>query len=297
MRRLIVLALTTTLLAFAFAAAASASGGGQWWHHTLPNDKVTCNQSDSTPNTADAGPFDSKDACLAWDPGGGGGDSPTWAISLSVSPNPDSPGGDLTFSGVLTKDGGSAGTSGQAVEIVEYNDAACTSLMGDVIGGTTGAGGSYSILLTTVTTVPGDYFVDAESNGARSSCVDVTISGAGEGGGTLTPLPPPPSGMFLCYSTFETDGGQFFADQGVALAVLANPSGVGWVKAWTPYAVLGATDPATSPQISGYHLVCNLPAGMSPTGQWLYADNGASAPEIAPFGWSVSGSAAYQIAK
>lgn len=62
------LSIFSLVCAMVFVASATASSGhGQWYHHTLPNEHTVCNQSDTTPNPGDAGPFESKAACEATD--------------------------------------------------------------------------------------------------------------------------------------------------------------------------------------------------------------------------------------
>lgn len=122
--------------------------------------------------------------------------------------------------------------------------------------------------------------------------LSIQVNGVGlDNCGQSAVLPPPPNHMFLCYSKFQTDGGQVFTND-EALAILADPSIVGWASAWAPDAVLGTTD--AGPNISGYHLACN-PTGVTPTGNYLYANNDGSA-EIVPFDALVAGSAGYPIA-
>lgn len=75
-RKMLLAIVATAILALVSIAAAFASGGGQWWHHTLSNNHVTCNQSNTKPNTPDAGPFGTKAECLAYNNDGGGNDNP-----------------------------------------------------------------------------------------------------------------------------------------------------------------------------------------------------------------------------
>jgi hypothetical protein len=87
------------------------------------------------------------------------------------------------------------------------------------------------------------------------------ISGAGGLDPTATPQV---DHTYLCYSKFEQDGGMVAtADQAPALIALGM---------WQPSAIKGnLPDGPNVENVGGYHLSCNPPATMLPTG--FYADN------------------------
>ncbi len=250
-RRLILALALLAVAAFTIAGGAAASGHGQWWHHTLPNDKTVCNQSNTEPNQADAGPFESKADCKASDGGGGGGED-NWAITLNVFPNPDTPGGDLTLNGFLTKNGGTSGTGSQPVSIVEFFDSECSDTMATVTGATTNGVGGYLTTLTDVTSIPGDYYLAAESNGVQSNCVDVVI-GDGEGGGghpVVKTVDVRIDHAYLCYSV----GGNPRVAETESLNAATGDLAAGQ---WAPSAVLGHNDQGEN--FGPYTLVCKAP--------------------------------------
>lgn len=70
---------------------------------------------------------------------------------------------------------------------------------------------------------------------------------------------PQVDSVFLCYSTYEQDGGAVFPI-GTAIGLLES----GY---WVPSAIAGNVDGGTN--LGGYHLQCNPPADLKPTGQYV----------------------------
>lgn len=112
----------------------------------------------------------------------------------------------------------------------------------------------------------------------------------------VAPPPPPPSGMFLCYSHFEPDGGYAFSDTKTALAALKDPSTVGWTQSWAPYAVEGPAPSAGYPVVGSYYLTCQLPSGKTPTGQYHGGDGPGATDSISSMDALTAGAAEYPIA-
>lgn len=83
-----------------------------------------------------------------------------------------------------------------------------------------------------------------------------------------------PDHVFLCYSTFEQDGGAVF-EVADAEALLA----LGY---WLPSAVAGNVPGGDN--LGAYHLLCNPPAEMKPTG-WYVDDSGepSTLPQAGPY--------------
>src|SRR5205823_2664136 len=69
--------------------------------------------------------------------------------------------------------------------------------------------------------------------------------------------PAAPASSYVCYSTWEQDGGM--------VAPVSAIPGLLAGGGWQPYAVAG-TAPDGPNLGTAYHLVCNLAAGLKPTG-------------------------------
>lgn len=76
---------------------------------------------------------------------------------------------------------------------------------------------------------------------------------------TLSPLGAQVDSMFVCYSKYEQDGGAVFT--------AAQASGLLAAGGWVPSAVSGNI--AGGDNLGAYHLECNPPDGLTPTGQYV----------------------------
>lgn len=317
----------------AFAAQAATAGDGGWFHHThIVGNADPCDKSSQQHGNDDTvtGPFASKELCdSSGGGGGGGGPVPGWPSDtgsgsgmFTCSP--------VTLTSTDDKNGYGAidfGATGGTFQ--QMGDGGSFSyLAGDGAGGSPrlsvflANGDLWYVYLYQVNGAPStpsfedstdnpNHYVSwadamaADGSQAVTDAVLVVDAGWAQEGGTQSiqvegvfltncgggALPPPPNHMFLCYSKFETDGGMVFTNT-QALGLLADPAS-GY---WAPFAVAGTDATGATPNISGYHLVCNPPSSLAPTGTWLYANNDGSA-EVALFGPLIAGSAGYEIAK
>lgn len=136
-----------------------------------------------------------------------------------------------------------------------------------------------------------DEFLPSEVESTEGLTLFKTATGA-----CAVAAPIPPSGMFLCYSHFEPDGGYAFADTKTALAALKDPSTVGWTQSWAPYAVMGPAPSANYPVVGSFYLTCQLPSGKSPNGLYHGGDGPGASDSISNMDALTAGAAEYPIA-
>lgn len=97
---------------------------------------------------------------------------------------------------------------------------------------------------------------DTETGNADSSyLIDISATLSPGAGAVI----PQVDSVFLCYSTYEQDGG----------AVFPIDTAIGLLNAgyWVPSAIAGNVDGGTN--VGGYHLQCNPPADLKATGQYV----------------------------
>jgi len=195
--------------------------------------------------------------------GNGGG-----SVTLTAEPATTAPGHAMTVSGVLTLDGIQS-VEGRDVELYAYDNAQCAPAEPNWVAGLatdedasqwpTDADGRYSYVITS--DAPGTYWLQAVAYPslkswdvlATSDCVPVTFAVA-------PPVEPPkPASSFLCWNRWMTDPVAY--EDRVADEMWATGNYL------EPQAILGSVEGGTN--LGAYHLVCNAPSTMKPTGEGL----------------------------
>lgn len=291
MKKTVLAVLAILALSLALVAAASASGHKQWFHHTKGNGKVVCNQSDATPNAADAGPFSTKADCLAYGNGGNENPPPTptgWPSShgtisgnatgncgdpVVLTSDENAPGyGAFDFSDVAGIEFDNlgldfdftvlSGTQAQSEPyfIVRFNDG--TQAFVYSVDVNPGEAGDQVFSLTGNTYITRDEAMEQWGTKIVSSVtlavdngnLSIETHGLSVDGACVTPPADTPDSDYLCYSTFQTVPGSWQLPQAADLIAGGY---------WEAEAVAGNVDGGIN--VGAYHLVCN--SGLTPTGE------------------------------
>jgi hypothetical protein len=199
-----------------------------------------------------------------------------------------------TVGGMLSNNGHAL--AGQTVDIIAYTGLGCVSenARGQVQQ-TTDANGMYTSNWSGPAGGIFSFKAKYSSPGGHDvwsmDCASITLAAFGP-----TSTPPPPNHMPLCYSSFDMGSGQIFTVD-KALSVLKDPSSIGWVKAWVPYAVKGAAPSSNNMVVGSYYLTCQVPAGMKLTGLYHGADGPGSSDSFSSMDTKTAGAAEFQVAQ